>query len=319
MSVSKEQGEDPPGSLGSRTRSRIETTANKATPDALTVEFHFGRRTLNFGGFRGAIRNLALAITDPSERARAVLWINKLFGAEYHVEVLRDKRNRYLAALTVSMINDELIGIFAEDPPVCALRDITKMQILPAPVAEWENDTTWADFVSTLPDNCKEVNSMIHTQSFHCGDEMCKQASVDMGQQLDSEFLFLLYQMRPYAALMPCRDYKTKVAAWMQTLCRLGCMGCDKMRALRNDYAYSLYGYVRDLRVAGPFQDFPPKMSLPSLCEAAKAAAKKHPLTSPFSEEANAFLEVQPNLEDGAFCYFAITGDFANPDSLLPP
>lgn len=76
--------------------------------------------------------------------------------------------------------------------------------------------------------------------------------------------------MRPYAALMPCPDSKTKVAAWIQTLCRLGCTECDKMRALRNDYAYSMYGYVRDLRVAGPFQDFPPKTSLPSLCEAAK-------------------------------------------------
>lgn len=117
--------------------------------------------------FRGAIRNLALAITDPAERARAVLWVNKLFGAEYHVEVLRDKRNRYLAALTVSMINDELIGIFAEDPPVCALKDLTKMQILPAPAAEWEKDTTWVDFVSTLPDNCKEVNPLFFfIQSF---------------------------------------------------------------------------------------------------------------------------------------------------------
>lgn len=105
----------------------------------------------------GAIRDLVSALSNPVDRKRAVLWVNKLFGAEYHVEVLRDKRNRYLAALTESMINDELIGVFEEDPPSGTLKDLTKMKIVNAPSAEWEKDTTWSDYVSTLPDNYKQV------------------------------------------------------------------------------------------------------------------------------------------------------------------
>lgn len=85
--------------------------------------------------------------------------------------------------------------------------------------------------------------------------------------------MFLLYQIRPYAALMPCPEAKTKVAAWIQTLCGLSCVSCDKMKALRNDYAYVLYGYVRDLRVTGPFQDYPPGDTLLPLSEAAKSVS----------------------------------------------
>ena len=107
--------------------------------------------------FRSAIRNLAPALTDPVVRGRAELWINKLFGAEYHVETLREKRNRYLAALTVNMINDELTGVFADDPPMGTLPDLMKMKVLNARISEWENDTTWPDYLSTLPDNFKKV------------------------------------------------------------------------------------------------------------------------------------------------------------------
>ncbi|XP_046748839.1 uncharacterized protein LOC124412766 [Diprion similis] len=277
----------------------------KSRTDALTTEFQY---------YGAAIRNLAPALTNMQDRSRVLLWVNKLFGAEYHVEVLRDKRNRYLAAITVNLINDELTGVFDDDPPVGATRDMATMSVINAPYAEWELDTTWSEYVAALPDDYDEIPC-----SFHKPGEECLKDEVEMDEQLDNEFWFLMYQIRPYAALMPCRDARTKVAAWIQTLCRLGCKKCGRMKGLRNDYAYALYGYVHDLRVAGPFQDFPPWKDLKSLPEAAKLAAKRHPLTSPYSEEADNFMYAQPTPEEGAFCYIAVTGEFLNTESLLPP
>ncbi|XP_024939623.1 uncharacterized protein LOC107266557 isoform X2 [Cephus cinctus] len=262
---------------------------------------------------RAAIRNLAPALTSSKDRTRVLPWINKLFGAEYHVEVLRDKRNRYLAAITVNMINDELSGIFENDPPSGATRDLSTMTVVNAPCAEWEQDTTWSEYISALPENYEEMPC-----SFHKQDESCEKDQFEMNHQLDIEFWFLLYQIRPYAAMMPCPDARTKVASWIQTLCRLGCTKCGRMKGLRNDYAYALYGYVHDLRIAGPFQDYPPWNYLRSLPDAAKAAAKRHPLTSPCCEEAESFMSAQPTPEEGAFCYIAVTGEFANSNIPLP-
>ena len=44
--------------------------------------------------FRTALRNLVPTLTNKFEQRRAVPWVNKLFGPQYHVELLRDKRNR---------------------------------------------------------------------------------------------------------------------------------------------------------------------------------------------------------------------------------
>ncbi|XP_048511311.1 uncharacterized protein LOC105690766 [Athalia rosae] len=322
----------------------------KSRVDALTTEFQY---------YGAAIRNLAPALTKMQDRSRVLPWVNKLFGAEYHVEVLRDKRNRYLAAITVNLINDELLGIFEEDPPTGPTRNMATMSVTNAPYSEWELDTTWKDYMDSLPDEYEEVAFEYRNTSLPNEKSLVKIGLIFVTQFFDhptdtlhfsqawrrvrergyrnerptrqresrssfsfsslGEFAFLMYQIRPYAALMPCRDARTKVAAWIQTLCRLKCKTCGKMKGLRNDYAYALYGYVHDLRVAGPFQDYPHWKRLKSLPEAAKLAAKRHPLTSPYSEEAENFMCVQPTPEEGAFCYIAVTGDFLNTETLLPP
>ncbi|KAI4491207.1 hypothetical protein M0802_010303 [Mischocyttarus mexicanus] len=269
------------------------------------IESKFDTLTKEFQYYGAAIRNLALAMSRFEDKSKIILWVEKLFAPEYHVEILRDKRNRYLSSLTMNMLNDELNGVFAVDPPIGSpLKDLSNDSIIKAPPAEWELDTTWSEFVASLPDDYEEIPC-----SFHDENSFCEQDSFEMDEQMDNEFWFLLYQIRPYAALIPSPNARTIVTAWIQTLCRLSCNKCSKMKGLRNDYAYALYGYVRDLRIAGPFQDYPPMNYLNSLPEAARQAAKKYPLTSPFSQEADSFIMDQPTTEEGAFCYIAVTGD----------
>lgn len=128
-------------------------------------------------------------------------------------------------------------------------------------------------------------------------------------QILDQEFQFLLYLARPYATLIPNGDDRTKVASWLQMLCSICEDVCSSMRAIRNDYMMALLGCVHELRVAGPFNEYPPWRTLIPLAEAAKQSAGSKPLTDPTSPEADEFLSGQPVPSEGAFCYVALTGD----------
>lgn len=136
---------------------------------------------------------------------------------------------------------------------------------------------------------------------------------------LDHEFQFYLYLARPYAYLIKNGSDRTRAATWFQVLCSIhGPTSCSSMKAIRNDYMMALLGYLHDLRVVGPFAELPSWKTLPSLAEAAKAAAENNPITDPTGGEANEFLMNQPFPDDGAFCYIALTGDMVvkhlNPD-----
>ncbi|XP_011299792.1 uncharacterized protein [Fopius arisanus] len=279
------------------------TSKDKSKVGALAIEFEY---------YGGVISNVEPALTDSGVRALAVDWKKKLFEVGYHVERLRDKRNRYLAGLTINMINDKMTGIFDTVPPDGPLPEIDELSIITSGEADWEKDSTWSEFYSAIPEVTDEISC-----TFHSNEEDCEE-DASMDKQLETEFWFLLYQIRPCAAIMPCPYSKSKVIHWIYTLCRLSAKKCFKMKTLRNDYAYSLLSYVIDLKVAGPFEDSPPRRKLPPLAEIAKKIAEKYPITSPYNCQANSFMDAQPALEEGAICYVAVTGNQFDPNTLLP-
>lgn len=71
---------------------------------------------------------------------------------------------------------------------------------------------------------------------------------------------------------------------------------------------YWNFSYIHDLRVEGPFKNYPPWKTLPPIAELAKIAAQNKPITHPGSPEANDFMASQIIPDEGAFCYIAITG-----------
>uniref|UniRef100_T1H9X1 DUF4485 domain-containing protein n=1 Tax=Rhodnius prolixus TaxID=13249 RepID=T1H9X1_RHOPR len=91
------------------------------------------------------------------------------------------------------------------------------------------------------------------------------------GALLDQEFMYFLHMAKPYAALISIPAGKAKVALWLQTLATIRVTSCLAMKGIRNDYMQTLLGYIHDLRVTGPFQDYPSKDSpLPPLAELAE-------------------------------------------------
>lgn len=124
---------------------------------------------------------------------------------------------------------------------------------------------------------------------------------------------FFLYMARPYTVLLESPAEKSRLAIWLQTLAKIRSCSCLAMKGIRNDYIQALLGYLQELRLTGPFQEFPPLLQpLPPLAQLAKLAAKGT-LTDPTHPMTEEFMSSQPKPENGAFCYIAITGEPAAP------
>lgn len=246
------------------------------------------------------IKNLVPSISNEKDRANIKLWVERLFGPEYQSCLFNEKRNKYLLHIVLSLMNDELSGILKLKPPAGALPPLEAMKICSTVEAEWETDKLWEDLVQDMdPMKC----------GIHAED--CTQRDVTVADSLlDAEFRFLLHIAKPYVSLLNHPEDKLLAASWMQTLCsiREGC--CPTMKGIRNDYMQALCGYLQDLRITGPFQEYPPlKKALPPLLEAVKSAAKKYSFTNPASHEVNNFLKTQPVLRNGAVCFMAVSGE----------
>ncbi|CAG2062731.1 unnamed protein product [Timema podura] len=264
-------------------------------PDSFNNEFVYYSATL---------KHLAPSLTREEDRRTVIPWVKKLFGPEYHSPRFKGKRNRYLLSLTLSLLNDELYGVFSKVPPKGALPEVGGLVKPVIPKAAWEEDSMWQETLDKLPDKLTRMTCSVHKDG-----NRCDMADERTNKFLDEEFQLLLYLARPYAALLVCSQDKTKVASWLQTLCAVGPKACIFMKGIRNDYMKALLGYVSELRVVGPFQGYPPQETLLSIHVAAKSAAQKRPFTDPTTKEANDFLRSQPVPENGAFCYVAITGN----------
>ncbi|XP_023022037.1 uncharacterized protein [Leptinotarsa decemlineata] len=267
----------------------------RTAQDPLNTEFLY---------YSAVLRILGPTLTHEADRRVVIPWVRKLFRPEYHSTRLREKRNRYLAYLSTSLLLDEAIGIFRTFPPEGALPNCYEIPSCQVQAAEWEYDKAWQETLAGLPDDFQMLECCVHASVAECKNDH------KLDKILDQEFQLFLYIARPYAYLIRNGNDRTRIAAWLQMLCSIhGKDSCSSMKAMRNDYMMALLGYLQDLRAVGPFADLPSWKTLVPLAEAAKTAAENKPIIDPTGAEANEFLLNQPVPEDGAFCYIALTGD----------
>ncbi|XP_066154668.1 uncharacterized protein [Euwallacea fornicatus] len=257
-----------------------------------------------FQYYSAVLKMFGPALPREADRRFIIPWIRKLFRPAYQSSLLREKRNRYLAYLTTSLLLDEAVDIFRAFPPDGPLPSVDSVRPLNLAAAQWETDKTWQDTLQNLPDDFQLLDCTVHEDPEECRKDH------RFDKILDQEFQLFLYLAKPYAALISGGGERTRVAAWLQLLCSIhGNECCCKMKAIRNDYVMALLGYLQDLRAAGPFAEYPSWQRLKPLAEAAKQAPENSPITDPTGCYANEFLAEQPMPDDGAFCYIAITGD----------
>lgn len=202
--------------------------SNMGKPDVLNSEFLY---------YSSVLRVVVPALSSAVDKKKIKPWAKKLFRPEYHSSLFREKRNKYLLYLTITLLNDEAFAIFVDPPPDGALPDLDPSYQDPTPAAEWELDKTWSDTIDGLPDDFQSLECSVHACKAECD------ADHQLDQILDQEFQFLLYIARPYAAMLKGRFDRTRVATWLQTLCTIHGEGaCSSMRGIRNDYIMALLG-----------------------------------------------------------------------------
>ncbi|XP_076254959.1 uncharacterized protein LOC143192963 [Rhynchophorus ferrugineus] len=278
-------------------------TVRLSTTDPLNTEFLY---------YSAVLKYIAPSLSHEGDRRNIIPWIRKLFRPEYQSSKLREKRNKYLSYLTTSLLLDEAVDIFREFPPDGALVDLHTIHPKPVPAAQWETDNMWQDTLQNLPDEFQLLECFVHENP----DECRKDHGLD--KILDQEFQLFLYLAKPYASMITGGTERTRVAAWLQILCSVhGNECCSKMKAIRNDYMMALLGYLQDLRVVGPFAEYPSWQTMKPLAEAARSAAENCPITDPTGTYANEFLSEQPMPDDGAFCYIALSGDLVS-NNIIP-
>ncbi|XP_050528184.1 uncharacterized protein LOC126898286 [Daktulosphaira vitifoliae] len=284
--------------------------------------------------YTAMLKKFAPNLSKEKDREKVIPWIRKLYAAEYATEFFKTKRNRYLFTMILSILNDEMYGVFKTPPPNGPLKAPESFAIPMMPPATWEMDTMLEELlkdevtviaVCSMHAECsreEEDSEEIITENM---SEEEKQRIIDSNEKkkiqkskkvmlrtlLDWEFQYLLHVARPYAALITSIPDKTKLIKWLQKLCNVNIeTECLKMRGVRNDYMMALLGYLYDLRLTGPFENPPPDGPLETLNKAMDKIKDSFPLTIPSQNDVNEFLAGQPTPADGgAFCYIAISGD----------
>lgn len=312
-----------------------------ANDDSVNIEFVY---------YTSMIKKFAPSLSKEKDKEKVIPWIRKLYAPEYATEFFKIKRNRYLFAFTLTILNDEMYGVFKTIPPAGPLKTPESIAVPIMPLTTWEIDRMWEEVIvdedkdnkpfCSMHEKCPEEENEEgknddeeekylkdvpeEDRSFYeekksaksekKRDEKNKKAL--LSSLLDWEFQYLLHIVRPYAALITNVSEKAKVAKWLQKLCGIRMdMACSKMKGVRNDYIMALIGFLYNLRLAGPFENLPPNGPLESLEKAMDKIKDGYPLTVPTQNDVDEFLADQPPPADGgAFCYIAISGDLQATD-----
>lgn len=311
----------------SRQSSTTRVSVNKVVcvenDDSINIEFVY---------YTVMLKKFAPNLSKEKDKVKVIPWIRKLYAAEYATDFFKIKRNRYLFNMIISVLNDEMYGVFKSIPPAGPLKSPESFTIPTIPLATWEVDSMWEEMLKDENNSAPICSMHVQCPKDDNDDEDILDASnmsvndinsvgekfkTDRNKKaiisslLDWEFQYLLHIARPYAALMTTIQDKTRVAKWLQKLCGIRMdIACLKMKGVRNDYMMALLGYLYDLRLTGPFEHPPPDGPLDNLERAMDKLKNSYPLTVPNQNDVNEFLTDQPTpAEGGAFCYIAISGD----------
>lgn len=110
-------------------------------------------------------------MTDDMRKKRVLPWAQKLFRPEYHSSQFREKRNKFLHYLTLSLLSEEPVGIVKFPPPLGALPDMESLEKPEFPAAEWELDTTWQETCNNLSEDFQTLTCAVHCMKSECDED----------------------------------------------------------------------------------------------------------------------------------------------------
>lgn len=78
---------------------------------------------------------------------------------------------RFLLYLTLTLLNDELYGIFVNPPPVGVLPEFRDIPLTKITAAEWELETMWQNTLQNLPEDLKKMECSVHENHDDCAND----------------------------------------------------------------------------------------------------------------------------------------------------
>ncbi|KAJ9593783.1 hypothetical protein L9F63_027574 [Diploptera punctata] len=123
----------------------------------------------------------------------------------------------------------------------------------------------------------------------------------DMVEDLNYEFNYNMFVIRTMMSSLRHEDRK-KVVCWMNKLDSCN-HSIDEMR-IRNGFMYSLTENVQKGKLKPPFTEDPPQEPLSDMDQ--QIVQTERPFISQQSLDSGSFLDAQPNVRCGAFCYLAV-------------
>lgn len=73
--------------------------------------------------------------------------------------------------LTITLLLDEVAGVFEELPPSGVLVDLNNITPHPVPAAEWESDRMWPNTLQNLPENFQPLHCSVHNTREECNND----------------------------------------------------------------------------------------------------------------------------------------------------
>lgn len=241
-----------------------------------------------------------------SNREILVNWVETLLNPAYNVDCLREKRNRYLLMLCLTLLKGNVVdGVFIQEPPTVLL-DIANLNVLSTYQANWERDNVWQDEVQQMKKIEKKCPDVLpHSCSIHTNKCPTDDYNNAIGSILDQQFRFFLHLIRPYTALLYQKFHQRLAARWIQKLCCYIPEHCAMSKGIRNDYIMALLGYLSNRMLLGPFQRNPDYKIRP-LCEITNDG---RPIIDPTHPQIDQLISEMPVPNEGTFAFVAVTGD----------
>lgn len=71
----------------------------------------------------------------------------------------------------MTLLNDEVYGIFSLPPPDGALPELGEINMGHVTAADWELDLTWQETLQNLPQDFKQLECSVHENIEECDDD----------------------------------------------------------------------------------------------------------------------------------------------------
>ncbi|XP_055606424.1 uncharacterized protein LOC129754397 [Uranotaenia lowii] len=240
-------------------------------------------------------------------------WLTKLTEPTLNVKSLREKRNKLLMMLSISLLTDNLRRPF-DLMPSNALPQIPLLRPLKFQVPKWQTHATeWPEHNRMLLELAKKLKTPTQ-QKCQTHENQCTGTKDPRGTFLDRQFEFFLHLSRTYLGTITTYPELRIANHWLQALCQIDRDSCIRTKGIRNDYILALTAYLLQHQLLGPFRVLP-SYPLEPLMDAARKAAGGKLLREPREIEdlsgagTGHFVSSFPVPEEGAFAVISLSSD----------